>query len=271
MKGTERIKSRQETGLYTRTTGYGADDVVTSWEGRGAAGELLGIIELTVNIPFIPGNINNASTFDFPVRHESMGDIDPHWVVSDEPHPEVIKRAVAAGQRLQQRGCRAVMGNCGFFANYQNVVAAELDVPFFGSSLMQIPMMLASMGSDQIVGVLTANGPALEGADALEQSGVASRDRLVIYGMQDEPEFSSNLLSTTGRLRPQLIENELVAKATQMVEDHPNIGAICLECTEFPPHAHAIQNAVRRPMWGFTTLAHWIHDGLVRHRYKCWR
>ena len=135
---------------------------------------------------------------------------------------------------------------------------------------MQIPMMLAAMGDDQIVGVLTANGPALEGADALEQSGVASRDRLVIYGMQDEPEFSSNLLSTTGRLRPQLIENELVAKARQMVEEHPEVGAICLECTEFPPHAHAIQNAVRRPMWGFTTLANWIHAGLVRHQYSGW-
>lgn len=270
MNSSERLESRRETALYTCTTGYGPDDEVRTWEGRGADGTSLGIIELTVNIPFIPGNINNASTFDFPVRYESLGEIDPHWVVSNDPHPEVIKRSIEAGRRLQHRGCRAVMGNCGFFGNYQPFVAAELDVPFFGSSLMQIPMMLAAMGEDQIVGVLTANGPALEEAPALEYCGVAGRDRLVIYGMEQEPEFSGNLLSTTGRLSPKMIEEELVAKAVQMVDEHPNIGAICLECSELPPHAHAIQNAVRRPMWGFTTMADWIHAGLVRHPYTGW-
>ena len=126
------------------------------------------------------------------------------------------------------------------------------------------------LGEDQIVGVLTANGPALEEAPALEYCGVAGRDRLVIYGMEQEPEFSGNLLSTTGRLSPKMIEEELVAKAVQMVDEHPNIGAICLECSELPPHAHAIQNAVRRPMWGFTTMADWIHAGLVRHPYTGW-
>ena len=270
MPDSERLESRQETALYTSTMGYRTDDVVRTWEGRGSDGNSLGIIELTVNIPFIPGNINNASTFDFPVRYESLGEIDPHWVVSDEPHPEVIKRSIEAGRRLQHRGCRAIMGNCGFFGNYQPFVAAELDVPFFGSSLMQIPMLLAAMGEDQIVGVLTADGPALEAGPALEYSGVTSRERLVIYGMQDEPEFSGNLLSVTGRLSPSKIEQELVEVATKMVDEHPNVGAILLECSELPPHAHAIQNAVRRPMWGFTTLANWIHSGVVRRPYAGW-
>ena len=91
MTSSERFESRQETALYTCVTGYRADDEVRTWEGRGADGTSLGIIELTVNIPFIPGNINNASTFDFPVRYESLGEIDPTWVVSSDPHPEVIK------------------------------------------------------------------------------------------------------------------------------------------------------------------------------------
>ena len=49
-----------------------------------------------------------------------------------------------------------------------------------------------------------------------------------------------------------------------MVKDHPDIGAVVLECSEFPPHAFAIQNAVRRPVCGFTTLAYWIHATSVR-------
>lgn len=266
---SEMLASKQNTALYTKTTGYGSEEVY-SWEGRGANGMSLGIIELTANIPFAPGNVNNASTFDFPVRYESLGEIDPHWVVSPDPHPEVTKRAIAAAKKLEMYGCRAIMGNCGFFANYQPQVAAEIGVPFFGSSLLQIPMLLASLSQDQKVGVVTANGPALENAPALENSGVTSRERLVIYGAEKEPEVAGNHLACTGALNLSKFESDLVNVSKRMVADHPDVGIVLLECTEFEPHAKAIQDAVRRPVWGFTTMAEWIHKGLIRSEYTGW-
>ena len=265
---TDMWKSRQETALYTCTTGY-SDKEVLSWPNRGATGFSLGIIELTVNIGFGPGNINNASTFDFPVRYESLGEVDPHWVVATDPHPEIIKRSIAAAKRLELYGCRAVMGNCGFFGNYQPHVAAELKVPFFGSSLLQIPAVLATMGPDQKVGVLTADGSKLKVAPALEYSGVTDLDRVVIYGVENEPE-AANILGTSGHLNMANLERDLVGIARDMVEANPDVGAIVLECSEFPPHAHAIQDAVRRPVWGFTTMAYWIHAGLIRQPYTGW-
>jgi hypothetical protein len=144
---TDMWKSRGDTALYTCTTGYSNKEIL-SWPNRGATGFSLGIVELRANIPFAPGNINNASTFDFPVRYESLGDIDPIWVVAVEPHPEVIIRSIKAAKKLENHGCRAVIGNCGFFGNYQPHVAGELKVPFFGSSLLQIPMVFPSMGWD---------------------------------------------------------------------------------------------------------------------------
>ena len=70
MTSSEMRKSQAETAIYTCTTGYG-DKEILSWEGRGATGLSLGIVELRANIAFAPGNINNASTFNFPVRYES--------------------------------------------------------------------------------------------------------------------------------------------------------------------------------------------------------
>ena len=229
----------------------------------------LGIVELTVNLAFAPGNINNASTFDFPVRYESLGKVDPMWVVAKEPHPEIIERSISAAKKLEQYGCRAVMGNCGFFGNYQPMVAKELKVPFFGSSLMQIPSVMASMGPDQKVGVLTADGSKLKVAPALEYSGVTDLDRVVIYGVENEPE-AVNILSTTGRLNLKNLERDLVNIAKKMMQENPDVGAIVLECSEFPVHAFAIQNATRVPVWGFTTMAYWIHSGLVRQPYTGW-
>ena len=75
MSDSEMWESRRNSAIYTETTGYN-DRELYSWEGRGATGFSLGIIELTANIPFAPGNMNNASTFDFPVRYLSLGDIE---------------------------------------------------------------------------------------------------------------------------------------------------------------------------------------------------
>ena len=106
-------------------------------------------------------------------------------------------------------GCRAVIGNCGFFGNYQPQVAAELKIPFFGSSLLQIPMVLASMGSDQKVGVLTADGSKLKVAPALENCGVTDLDRVVIYGIEDEP-AAVFILGESGHMNLSSVEGDLV-------------------------------------------------------------
>jgi hypothetical protein len=254
--------------LYTHRPEYGDDDV-RGWEGRRVYGVTIGIIQLEANIPMPPGDMGNASTFDFPVLYEPLGDVDPMWVVSSDPHPEVLKRTIEAGRRLELQGVRAIIGNCGFFANYQPMVAKELSVPFFNGPLMQVPMVLASIRPDQKVGVLTADGPKLQAAPALTNCGVTDVSRVVIYGAEKGPEMKK-ILGVKGYYNPETLEGELVALARKMVKDHPEVGAIVLECSEFPPHAFAIQNAVRLNVWDFTTMTDWMHAGSVRRPFPGW-
>jgi hypothetical protein len=167
------------------------------------------------------------------------------------------------------QGVRAIVGNCGFFANYQPQVAKEISVPFFSSSLMQIPMVMASIRPDQVVGVLTANGATLKSAPALKYSGVTDMARVVIYGAE-HGENMKKILSDSDNYNMKGLEQELVALAKKMVKEHPEVGAVVLECTEFPPHAFAIQNTIRRNVWDFTTLVNWMHYGAVRRPFTGW-
>jgi len=56
----------------------------------------------------------------------------------------------------------------------------------------------------------------------------------------------------------------VVSTAKTMVKDHPDIGAIVLECSDLPPYAHAVQAAVQRPVFDFFTMIQYIHTSLVR-------
>ncbi len=264
-----RWKVRQGDLFYEKH-GY-ADRVVAGWKGRSVYGVTVGIIQLPANIPMLPGDMGNPTTFDFPVLYELIPDIDPFWVLSSEPHPEVLKRTIIAAHRLEMQGCRAVIGNCGFFANYQPEVAQAITVPFFNGSLMQVPMALVAVGSNKKVGVLTANGELLKASPALKNSGVHEDDmsRVVIYGNEDGKEMN-NVTGETGTYSPKGLEKELVDLAKQCVEEHPDVGAIVLECTEFPPHAHAIQEAVRLPMYDFVTLTKLMHAGAMHKPYTGW-
>ena len=260
-------------GLYNEQRGYGDEDVVTGWNGRMIYGPTVGIIQLPANIPMMPGDVGNPTTFNFPVLYESIQEIDPMWILADKPHPVVMKKIIAACKRLTMQGVTTLIGNCGFFANYQPEVAASLDpgVQFFNGSLMQLPMLLTSVGANKKVGILTASKKLLMPSPAIKNSGVSDADkkRLVVYGNEDGKQMN-RVTGEAGSYSPKKLEKELVDLAKKMVKENPDVGAILLECTEFPPHASAIQNAVRLNVWDFTTMAEFMHAGAMRKPFTGW-
>jgi len=258
--------------LYNEQRGY-SDKDVTGWKGRYIYGATVGILQLPANIPMLPGDVGNPTTFDFPVLYELIEEIDPFWVLADKPHPVVMKKVIAACKRLTMQGVTTIIGNCGFFANYQPEVAESLDVgvQYFNGSLMQLPMILTSVGANKKVGVLTASKKLLMPSPALKYSGVSEADmkRIVVYGNEDGKEMGK-VTGETGRFNPKKLEKELVDLAKKMVKEHPDVGAIVLECTEFPPYAHAIQDAVRLNIWDFVTMTKFMHAGAMQKPYTGW-
>ncbi len=258
--------------IYNEERGYG-EEPVSGYKGRYVYGPTVGILQLPANIPMLPGDMGNPTTFDFPVIYELIEEIDPFWVLAADPHPVVMEKLIAACKRLTMQGVTTIIGNCGFFANYQPEVSKSLDpgVQFFNGSLMQVPMLLTSVGSDKKVGVLTASKKLLVPSPALKNSGVSAGDmkRVVIYGNEDGEQMKL-ITGETGSFNPKALEKELVDLATRMIKEHPDVGAVVLECTEFPPYAHAIQHAIRRNVWDFVTMTNFMHAGAMRKPYTGW-
>lgn len=252
--------------MYTYQSGY--DEEVFWPEGRMIGGAAIGVIQMgPVRVPMIPGNMGNASTFNFPVLYQRLeGMVTIEMIFSTQPDPEVLRWAIDAGKKLEEQGCRAIIGNCGYFANYLPGVAEALDTPCFLSSLMQIPIMLRSLKPDQKVGVICANGRVLSSMPALGYCGVDDRSRVVIIGAEGASQMR-NILEAKGYVNNVKLEHELVGLAEEAVKQDPAIGSFLLECTELPPYAWAIQKAVKMPVFDFTTLVNWVYYGVVRRPF----
>ena len=263
---------KRESDFYMETTGYSAGNAkVTSWIGRNVAGVSVGILQLRAVLPMVPGHIANATTFDFPLLYREMLPENLYTIMALDPEADqgFLDEAVKACNWLELQGVRAIVGNCGFFGTFQNAIQERIDTPFFSSSLVQLPTILTCLPRSKKVGVVTANGPVLEEAPAIENCGVSAEDRKsrVIIAGAEGPEFTKVLQQTGEPFDVQKLEEEIVAAARSIVDNNDDIGAMLLECTELAPAAYAVQNAVRVPVYDYSTLIRFVQDGSRARQY----
>jgi len=232
-------------------------------KGQAVAGCAIGILVLDLWYPYMPGNVANASTYNFPVLFKILKGTTVPQILNAEP--SLLNMIVEGGKELEQQGVRAIVGACGYFGHFQGEASKRLSVPTYLSSVLQVPVIMRGLKSDQKVGIICGSAPHLK-PSLLNQCGVDDLSRVVIVGGQDSPEFG-NITNCTGHFVSAKIEKELVGLAKNLVSKNPEIGAILLECSDMPPYAWAIQNAVRLPVFDFTTLTAWIYNGVVRRPF----
>jgi ribosomal protein S16 len=127
-------------------------------------------------------------------------------------------------------------------------------------------MILQSMRPGKKVGVICADGRVLSSTPVLRNCGVSDPASIVIAGAEVLPDMKK-ILEGVGHYNPLRLEKGLVGLANDLVREHPEIGAVLLECTLFPTHAHAVQESVKLPVFDFSTLIDWVYSGVVRRSF----
>jgi len=243
----------------------GFDMIYRANPGQASYGEAIGILLLDCLTPFIPGDVANATTYDFPVRFRKVEGLTTRRVLGKDP--TAFEPLQAAAEDLAGQGVRAVTGDCGFLALHQERLAASLDMPVFLSSLLQIPFISGILGPGRKVGIITADSESLD-EDLLLATGVEPGDHLVIRGMEDQAAFSEAVLQETGVLDSAELEREAASVGREMVAEEPTVGALLLECSCLPPYGRAIQKAVGLPVFDYVTMINYVHSALVKKRFE---
>lgn len=231
--------------------------------GQNICGLSIGVLSLESYFPKPPGHIKNPSSLPFTTTYEILQGITVPELLNN-PSAEMLAPIIAAAIRLEKQGVKAITGSCGFLAMFQREIAQSVSVPVFLSSLLQVP--LAYQMTQAPVGVLTASAPALtqkhlDGAGALAVP-------IVLRGLEETQEFASVILrNERNTMDLEKIEAEVLAAARQLVQDAPHIKSVVLECTDLPPYAQKLQQAIERPVFDLTTLATMMHNVVLRQSY----
>jgi hypothetical protein len=229
--------------------------------GFNQYGFTVGILMLDTRFPRIPGDMGNAATFPFPVRYHRVSGADSDLVVR-RGAAGLLPAFIEGARALEREGVGAITTNCGFLAKFQDDLAAAVRVPVFTSSLMLVPLVHRMLAPGRAVGLMTVNAPSLT-AEHLRGAGIAPDVPLAIVGMETEKEFTRVLLDNELVLDVDAARAEHVRVARRLVTDHPEVGAIVLECTNMPPYGADIQRETGLPVFDITTLVRMVHGALV--------
>jgi hypothetical protein len=61
--------------------------------------------------------------------------------------------------------------------------------------------------------------------------------------------------------------DEFLSVATHFYQTHPEMGAMVLECTGFPPFARALQREINIPVFSWGTLLDYAYSIVVHRDY----
>ncbi len=234
-------------------------------KGQYMGGFIAGIMGLHSWIPKPPGHVCNASTFPFPVRYLVVEGADQARVHGNDE--SLLPNIIATAKQLERDGCRFITASCGYFGHYQKEVADAVDAPVYLSSVIQIPWITVSLRKDQKVGVICADAPHFD-YELFKSCRVSDKDadRCVIYGAQDKEVFST-LMHKPGHYDMRIVRKEICDLAVQMVQEHPEVGAILLECTDMPPYSADIQALTNLPVYDVATMIKFLGNTMCQMPY----
>ena len=232
---------------------------------RFSYGLSLGILQSNAHIPMPPGDVGNASSYPFPVVYRLVEELTSERLIV-QADPTLAEPLIRAAQALEAGGAAAIMGDCGHLVQFQREVAAAVNIPVFLSAWQQVPFIYSILPPHQKIGVLMANSAHYR-PNFLKKAGIDEQIPLVVAGMQDRPAFRAAVVDETGVLDSEAARSEVVAVGQELLEAHPEIGAFFLECSDMPPYAAALQQAVGLPVFDFMTLANYVFSALARKPY----
>jgi len=265
-------------------------------------GEPVGILLIENYVPFIPGDVANATSYDFPVRFERLPGFTPERLFNHDI--SMVDVAIEAGRNLVREGVRAITGDCGFLAIYQDRIARELGVPVFLSSLLQLDFISRIISPGRKIGVVTANRASLD-RTVLDAVSSVPDERLAIVGLENTSHFVEAVFEERGMLDDEIVEAEVLGVVDELVAsvDGPigtargtrtgtgetggprhaagtealegpggpgesALGAILLECSLLPPYAAAVQARTGLPVFDYNTMIRYVHSAVVRRRFS---
>ena len=229
-------------------------------------GEAVGLLVFQPWYECIPtmGHMLYAPTYDFPVRIKFV----------DTPFDEAgfhtgradwygwnLPAWQKAARELEEQGVRAIIAGCGLTGSMQSLLVECVDIPVFTTTVQFVPLLHKSQQKNKRIGIITVNERHLRAHDEklFRECGIDETIPITVAGL-DESDWADDWQSMArADFTFDRVQMSVVNTAKKLVKDHPDIGQVVLECTDMPPYADAVRQAIHLPVFDAVDMVHWVY------------
>lgn len=232
--------------------------------GHPLYGHAVGIIMQNDSIVRLPGDVGNATTFKFPVRYALVPGVGGNDLKDPANLERIAPAYIDAARQLEQEGIKMLAAGCGFSGILQPILNAQVNIPVFTSSLMQVPLISQSIGGGAI-GILTADSRILDDRYFKPLGWDCSSLKVRVWGIEEEKDFL-DVLFEGGQSSIELLQrgnSSMRRIALEMINRYPEIRAIVMECTNLPPFSAEVSAATGLPVFDIVTLIKWAYSACI--------
>lgn len=222
------------------------------------------VLPAQLQLESLPGNSTNPDSYPFPVKMLRVKGAN-FDTIEENPCQEMLDEFIRVCKELAKEGVKAITTSCGFNAIYQPELAQSVPQVVFSTSLLQVPFAQAIVGANRKVCIMTAHAGKLS-EEHLRRCNITDLDRVVVVGMQDQPQWSIMYDEPDKEFDLNAIADEVLGVARKCLEDHPDVGAIVLECTDLPPYAPMLREELGIPVFDFNSMMGHVAMSLNVHK-----
>ena len=226
--------------------------------GHNVYGYDIGVLILDSVFPRIKGDIGNSKTWDYPVLYKKVLGYTPHKTVIELTKEDVFPFMEAA-KELEKEGIKAITTSCGFLALFQKEISDYINIPFFSSALLLVPMLSKMLSKKGKIGILTANKKTLT-PEHLASVGIIN-EPIRIVGLEEKEEFTNFTVQNRMYVDVNKCKQELLEAAEELVS-YNYVEIIVLECTNMPPYTKYIQSETGIPVFDIVTLTNMFYRSM---------
>lgn len=236
--------------------------------GYTSYGQNIGILMMETRFPRMLGDIGNARTYQVPVRYSTVKNIETDKMTASNIEKVLLNPFIQAAKELEKEGCKAITTSCSFLSGFQKQLADAVTIPVFTNALILAPFIHAMLNKDLKIGIFTEKAKLMN-EEYFDQIGWSSQDIPVsVSGMQEGSPFSRLFIDDRLEEDYEVLESCIIALSQRHMKEHPDTGAIILECTNFAPFTNLIQEITGVPVFGINQLLEYMDSCICAPTYK---
>jgi len=218
----------------------------------------LGILVLDTGFPRIIGDVGNPDTWCFPVTMKTVKGATPTQVTGSEVD-SLLDAFIDAANELVNEGVDGITTTCGFLAWLQKPLAEHCSVPVATSSLLQIPSINALLPPGKRAGVVTFSSEFLTNSHF---EGVGAPGDTPRQGLSKHSAFYRMIIEGHKEIDTGQAKRDVIQAGKTLVNNHPEVGAIVIECANMPPYSAELRREQQLPIYDPYTFVNWFYSSL---------